>query len=47
MMPGGFMFLIMPWVVETPRALIMRGKRVLGLKNLLILGALPAEHPYV
>ncbi|KAF2493939.1 hypothetical protein BU16DRAFT_550859 [Lophium mytilinum] len=45
--PGGFMFLMMPWVVETPRALIARGKRELGLKNLLILRNLPEEHPYV
>ncbi|KAK8048995.1 quinate permease [Apiospora phragmitis] len=34
-------------VIDTPRGLITRGKRELGLKNLCKLRNLPAEHPYV
>lgn len=34
-------------VVETPRALIAKGKTELGLKNLCKLRGLPADHPYV
>ncbi|KAH7014717.1 quinate permease [Macrophomina phaseolina] len=45
--PGGFMFLMMWFVLETPRALIARGKKELGLKNLCTLRGLPAHHPYV
>ncbi|GME46917.1 putative quinate permease protein [Neofusicoccum parvum] len=45
--PGGFMFLMMWFVLETPRALIARGKREQGLKNLCTLRGLPAHHQYV
>ncbi|KAI1872872.1 uncharacterized protein JN550_003746 [Neoarthrinium moseri] len=45
--PGGFMFLMMFFVIDTPRALIARGKREQGLKNLCKLRNLPAEHHYV
>ncbi|KAK8056841.1 hypothetical protein PG993_002068 [Apiospora rasikravindrae] len=45
--PGGCMFLTMFFVIDTPRGLISRGKRELGLKNLCKLRNLPAEHPYV
>ncbi|KAI1083110.1 H(+)/hexose cotransporter 1 [Whalleya microplaca] len=45
--PGGFMFLMLPFVVDTPRALIARGKREQGLRNLCRLRNLPADHPYV
>ncbi|KAK8095526.1 hypothetical protein PG999_013548 [Apiospora kogelbergensis] len=45
--PGGCMFLMMFFVIDTPRGLISRGKRELGLKNLCELRNLPAEHPYV
>ncbi|KAK8139817.1 Quinate permease [Apiospora sp. TS-2023a] len=34
-------------VIDTPRGLISRGKRELGLKNLCELRNLPAEHPYL
>ena len=34
-------------LIETPRALIARGKAEQGLKNLCKLRGLPAEHPYV
>lgn len=37
----------MPVVIDTPRALISRGKREQGLKNLCELRNLPAEHPYL
>ncbi|KAK6865914.1 H(+)/hexose cotransporter 1 [Apiospora arundinis] len=45
--PGGCMFLMMFFVIDTPRGLISRGQRELGLKNLCELRNLPAEHPYV
>ncbi|KAF2246991.1 quinate permease [Trematosphaeria pertusa] len=45
--PGGFMFLMLPFVLETPRALIARGKRDEGLKNLMKLRKLPEHHPYL
>ncbi|KAK8089647.1 hypothetical protein PG997_004608 [Apiospora hydei] len=45
--PGGCMFLTMFFVIDTPRGLISRGKRELGLKNLCKLRNLPADHPYV
>ncbi|KAK7424173.1 hypothetical protein QQZ08_008779 [Neonectria magnoliae] len=38
---------LIPVVVETPRALISKGKYELGLKNLCKLRGLPADHPYV
>lgn len=37
----------MPVVLETPRALIARGKKEQGLKNLCTLRGLPAHHQYV
>ena len=45
--PGGFMFLMMFFVIDTPRALIANGKRDQGLKNLCKLRGLSADHPYV
>ncbi|KAK7707717.1 hypothetical protein SLS57_009232 [Botryosphaeria dothidea] len=45
--PGGFMFLMMWFVIETPRALIARGKKELGLKNLCKLRGLPEDHHYL
>ena len=34
-------------VIETPRALISKGQRELGLRNLCKLRGLPEDHPYV
>ncbi|KAJ9137931.1 Quinate permease [Pleurostoma richardsiae] len=45
--PGGFMFLMMWFVIDTPRALIAKGKRELGLQKLCKLRGIPAEHPYL
>ncbi|KAI4597344.1 hypothetical protein KJ359_004450 [Pestalotiopsis sp. 9143b] len=45
--PGGLMFLMMFFVIDTPRALITRGKREQGLKNLCKLRNLPTEHQYL
>ncbi|KAI1345271.1 general substrate transporter [Xylariaceae sp. FL0016] len=45
--PGGVMFLMLFFVIDTPRALISRGKRELGLKNLCELRNLPADHSYL
>lgn len=45
--PGAFMVLMLPFVIESPRALISRGKRAQGLANLLKLRKLPEEHPYL
>ncbi|KAF2180423.1 H(+)/hexose cotransporter 1 [Zopfia rhizophila CBS 207.26] len=47
LIPGAFMFCMLPFVLETPRALIAKGKREQGLKNLLKLRKLPDTHPYV
>lgn len=41
------MVLMLPFVNETPRALIARGKREQGLINLVKLRKLPESHPYV
>lgn len=45
--PGGCMFLMLWFVIDTPRALIAHGKREKGLVNLCKLRGLPSEHPYV
>lgn len=45
--PGGFMFLMMFFVIDTPRALIANGKREKGLENLCKLRGLSSDHPYV
>ncbi|KAF2792257.1 H(+)/hexose cotransporter 1 [Melanomma pulvis-pyrius CBS 109.77] len=45
--PGGFMLLMLPWVVETPRALIAKGDRAKGLANLMKLRKLPEHHPFL
>ncbi|KZL78530.1 quinate permease [Colletotrichum tofieldiae] len=47
LIPGFFLFALIWFVVETPRALISKGKQELGLKNLCKLRGLPADHPYV
>ncbi|KXH67379.1 quinate permease [Colletotrichum salicis] len=47
LIPGFFLFALFWFVVETPRALISKGKQERGLKNLCKLRGLPAEHPYV
>ncbi|CAI0647109.1 unnamed protein product [Colletotrichum noveboracense] len=47
LIPGFFLFVLIWFVVETPRALIAKGKDERGLKNLCKLRGLPAEHPYV
>ncbi|KPM46366.1 hypothetical protein AK830_g141 [Neonectria ditissima] len=47
LIPGFFLFSLIWFVVETPRALISKGKYELGLKNLCKLRGLPADHPYV
>ncbi|PSN71785.1 quinate permease [Corynespora cassiicola Philippines] len=47
LIPGGFMILFLPWVIETPRALIARGKREQGLKNLIKLRKLDEHHPFL
>ncbi|OHF00638.1 quinate permease [Colletotrichum orchidophilum] len=47
LIPGFFLFALIWFVVETPRALISKGKHERGLKNLCKLRGLPAEHPYV
>jgi hypothetical protein len=38
---------MVPFIPETPRYLINRGKSEQGLRNLTILRKLPADHPYV
>ncbi|KAI7782157.1 quinate permease [Diaporthe eres] len=45
--PGGCMFLMLWFVIDTPRALISRGKREKGLTNLCKLRNLHSDHPYV
>lgn len=47
LIPGGFMLLMLPFVIETPRALIARGKRELGLTNLVKIRKLDESHPYL
>lgn len=47
LIPGFLMVAMLWWVVETPRALIARGKRELGLKNLMRLRKLAEDHPYL
>ncbi|KAK7975377.1 hypothetical protein PG989_013840 [Apiospora arundinis] len=47
LIPGGFLFILIWFVIETPRALISKGKRDLGLRNLCKLRGLPEDHPYV
>lgn len=47
LIPGFFMVCMLWWVMETPRALIAKGKRESGLKNLTKLRKLPEDHPYI
>jgi MFS family permease len=47
LIPGAMMCLMIPFVPETPRYLINRGKNEQGLKNLCKLRKLPADHHYV
>lgn len=47
LIPGGFVAIMIWFLIETPRALIARGKNEQGLVNLCKLRQLPAEHPYV
>ena len=47
LVPGVMMCLMIPFVPETPRYLISRGKDAQGLKNLCKLRKLPAEHQYI
>jgi hypothetical protein len=41
------MVCMLPFVVETPRALIARGKREEGLANMVRMRKLPESHPYL
>ncbi|EMR64690.1 putative quinate permease protein [Eutypa lata UCREL1] len=45
--PGGVMFLMLFFVINTPRALIAKGKRELGLRKLCELRNLSSDHQYV
>ncbi|KAK8131723.1 hypothetical protein PG984_008161 [Apiospora sp. TS-2023a] len=47
LIPGAFLFVLIWFVIETPRALISKGKRELSLRNLCKLRGLPENHPYV
>ncbi|KAH6880523.1 quinate permease [Thelonectria olida] len=47
LIPGFFLFVLIWFVIETPRALISKGKNEQGLKNLCKLRGLPSDHPYV
>lgn len=47
LIPGFFMICMLWWVLETPRALIAKGNRADGLKNLMKLRKLPEDHPYI
>ncbi|KAK2050039.1 quinate permease, partial [Colletotrichum somersetense] len=47
LIPGFFLFILIWFVVETPRALISKGKTEQGLRNLCKLRSLPADHTYV
>ncbi|CAK1357892.1 unnamed protein product [Cercospora beticola] len=47
LIPGALMCLMIPFIPETPRYLINRGKSEQGLKNLMALRKLPANHPYI
>jgi sugar porter (SP) family MFS transporter len=47
LIPGFFMVCMLPFVVETPRALIARGKREEGLANMVKMRKLPESHPYL
>lgn len=41
------MVIMVPFIPETPRYLINHGKQEQGLKNLVKMRKLPADHPYV
>ncbi|KAI1323318.1 general substrate transporter [Xylariaceae sp. FL0255] len=45
--PGGIMFILLFFVINTPRALIAKGQREHGLKGLSKLRNLSPEHPFV
>lgn len=47
MIPNGFMFIMIWFLIETPRALIQKGKDEQARDNLVKLRGLPIEHPYV
>ncbi|KAK2028423.1 quinate permease [Colletotrichum zoysiae] len=47
LIPGFFLFSLIWFVVETPRALISKGKTEQGLRHLCKLRGLPADHTYV
>jgi len=47
LIPGALMCIMVPFIPETPRYLINHGKSEQGMKNLIKLRKLPAEHPYV
>lgn len=47
LIPGVLMCIMIPFVPETPRYLINHGKSEKGLKNLMKLRNLPAEHVYI
>lgn len=47
LIPGFLMVCLLPFVTETPRALIARGQRERGLKNMMKVRNLPEDHPYV
>ncbi|EME85436.1 uncharacterized protein MYCFIDRAFT_186059 [Pseudocercospora fijiensis CIRAD86] len=47
LIPGAMMCLMIPFIPETPRYLINRGKSEQGLKNLASLRKLPVDHPYI
>lgn len=47
LIPGGLLFLGTFWLRESPRWLITKGKRELGIKNLCWIRQLPAEDIYI
>ncbi|KAL8357138.1 hypothetical protein RB598_002117 [Gaeumannomyces tritici] len=47
LVPGALLFVLTPFVLESPRALISRGMREQGIATLARLRGLPEDHPYV
>jgi MFS family permease len=47
LIPGVLLCIMIPFIPETPRYLINRGKSEQGMENLMKLRKLPADHPYI